>query len=318
MRLHKTAILIAVLSACVLSSSTCVLGRTWYVKQDQTGDAPTIQAAIDSSMAGDTVLVAPGTYSQTAITFFEKDSLSIIGENGANETILHNIENLLILWANHVNHLLIKGFTFENSIDCGLGIDWSSDAVIEECVFKNNQRFGILISVSSLVIIRSNLVYSNSSGIACIDECNGIVISNNTISDNNIGSGPSVGSGVELDAVGSYELYNNIITNNEYGVVFSGGNIEFLCNDAFANSLNYFLFLLSDPTGTNGNISIDPEFCGVNPPESGNFYLQSDSPCAPGNHPEGYACGLIGKFPVGCGTTSTKEKSWGKIKSLFK
>ena len=33
--------------------------RTWYVKPDQTGDAPTIDAAYDSTTTGDTILVAP-------------------------------------------------------------------------------------------------------------------------------------------------------------------------------------------------------------------------------------------------------------------
>jgi len=36
------------------------VSRTWYVRNDGTGDAPTIQAAVDSAAAGDTVLIGLG------------------------------------------------------------------------------------------------------------------------------------------------------------------------------------------------------------------------------------------------------------------
>lgn len=36
--------------------------RTWWIEPSGTGDAPTIQAGMDSAVAGDTVLLAPGTY----------------------------------------------------------------------------------------------------------------------------------------------------------------------------------------------------------------------------------------------------------------
>ncbi len=47
----------------VLASLPCpVEGRSWHVSTDHTGDAPTIQAGLDSASAGDTVLVACGVY----------------------------------------------------------------------------------------------------------------------------------------------------------------------------------------------------------------------------------------------------------------
>src|SRR5262245_36252312 len=38
------------------------LARTWHVRADHTGDAPTIQAGIDSAQAGDEVVLSPGDY----------------------------------------------------------------------------------------------------------------------------------------------------------------------------------------------------------------------------------------------------------------
>jgi hypothetical protein len=55
-----------------------------------------------------------------------------------------------------------------------------------------------------------------------------------------------------------------------------------------------------DPTGTNGNISLDPRFCDY---ESRDFHLAADSPCAPFTPPNP-ECGLIGAWPVGCAATA--------------
>jgi len=268
-----------------------------------------------SCLDGDTVLVAPGTYLQPAITFWEKDSLTIMSEEGANATILHLDGISVILLANHANSITIKGFTFENSQGYGLDIDWCGHVVITENIFKNNQQDAIIISTSGFVTVAYNLIYYNRDGIRCIDATNDIVISNNTISYNNIIAGEEIGSGINLDPIGSYEISNNIITHNKYGVLTRASIITFACNNVFNNGTNYDLDpSMPDPTGTNGNISFFPQFCGSNPDVSGNFYLQSDSPCAPGNHPTGYECGLIGRFPVNCGTTDVRMESWGRIK----
>ena len=146
MKIYRTAILVTALTVCVLSSPTCVLGRTWYVKPDQTGDAPTIQAAIDSSGTGDTVLVAPGTYTQTYISCYFKDMLSIIGEEGAENTILHLSGMPCHLSISACDSLIVRGFTFETSADGGVIFIAASRSVLEGNIFRNIENTAIFIS----------------------------------------------------------------------------------------------------------------------------------------------------------------------------
>lgn len=82
------------------------------------------------------------------------------------------------------------------------------------------------------------------------------------------------------------------------------------CNNvhgnAYANYVN-----LPDLTGEEGNVSVDPQFCGSG---VGNYGLQADSPCAPENND----CGLLmGVYPVACGGTAVESLSWSKLKSLY-
>jgi predicted outer membrane repeat protein len=86
----------------------------------------------------------------------------------------------------------------------------------------------------------------------------------------------------------------------------------FFCCDIYSPEGSAWVDCYADQLGVNGNISADPQFCGE--AGSGNYYLQSDSPCAPANN----SCGaLIGALPVGCEAVATQETSISAIKSLY-
>jgi hypothetical protein len=70
---------------------------------------------------------------------------------------------------------------------------------------------------------------------------------------------------------------------------------------------------LPDPTGTDGNISQDPLFCGFT---GWDLRLTDGSPCGPDN-PQNPGCDLIGALGVGCGPTPVHQVSWGNLKTLF-
>ncbi|MEZ4388826.1 MAG: FlgD immunoglobulin-like domain containing protein [Candidatus Krumholzibacteriia bacterium] len=66
--------------------------------------------------------------------------------------------------------------------------------------------------------------------------------------------------------------------------------------DAFGNLGGDWPAPVDGMVGNDFNLALDPLFCD---PEADVFTLQADSPCAPGNHPDG-GTDLIGAFDVGC------------------
>lgn len=77
-----------VVSACLPPGPS--EARTWYVTPSGTGDAPTIQAAVDSAATGDVILLASGIYTGTGNRDIELrgKELAIRSENGAEATEL--------------------------------------------------------------------------------------------------------------------------------------------------------------------------------------------------------------------------------------
>ncbi len=73
------------------------------------------------------------------------------------------------------------------------------------------------------------------------------------------------------------------------------------CSDVWANENGDFLGGASDPTGQDGNISLDPYFCEV---VADDFTLESNSPCLPPHND----CGLqMGAFGLGCTNTASES-----------
>jgi len=62
----KRVIARSVAVAGLLTLTVPASARTWHVAPDGSGDAPTVQAGIDSAQAGDDVLLAPGAYTWTS------------------------------------------------------------------------------------------------------------------------------------------------------------------------------------------------------------------------------------------------------------
>jgi hypothetical protein len=101
-------------------------------------------------------------------------------------------------------------------------------------------------------------------------------------------------------------LEGNLVVGNGTGISIEPGNeLTLACNDVWGNGGGDWVSV-PDPSGSDGNVSIDPLFCQV---EADNFALEAASPCRPGNHPDGADCGIIGAIDVACTIVGIEEAS---------
>jgi hypothetical protein len=181
--------------------------------------------------------------------------------------------------------------------------------LIEDNEFRNNSEGIFLSSLTQTPVVRQNLFYNTGFTAIELSDNPSAIIENNTIDITRDGQFGAITCQRGSNAI----IRRNILTRVVKGIlclISSTPTIE--CNNLYDIQIPY-AGDCTDQTGINGNISIDPQFCGI--PDSGNYLLQADSPCAPGNHPDGYDCGLMGAKGVGCGNTPVSRATWGSLKA---
>ena len=209
------------LALCV--SFTFAQARTWNIEPDGSGDAPTIQAGIDSAAVGDTVLVHDGIYTGPGNMDLEVggNNICLFSQNGPESTIIDCEGNGrgIYIYPGSGDPTVIHGFTIRNgSATRGGGIHIKSahtlirDCHIHECSAESGGG-GIAIDDTYSVRIRKCFIAGNTAmsggGIlvggvyahAIIDTC--VVIGN-------LASGTGLSSGGGGIALGTNENYANV------------------------------------------------------------------------------------------------------------
>lgn len=134
-----------------------------------------------------------------------------------------------------------------------------------------------------------------------------------------IASGTSGGPGCPSAHVNRCIIAFGVGGSGYYQYYYYPETYPMRCTDIYGNEGGDWVDGLADRLGVDGNISACPSFCLADV-EPYDFRLCDGSPCLPGNHPDGYDCGLIGALGEGCvcGPTSSKPSTWGAIKALYR
>jgi hypothetical protein len=209
-------------------------------------DQPTIQSAINAASNGDTVVVAPGTYTEN-INFLGK-AITVESSKGAKVTTINGggVSSVVTFSSHETLASVLKGFTLTNG---------------SATITADYQGGGIAIDVASPTIedniIEDNLAEDAGGGIGINSGSpliQGNTIRNNgqTIADFGVGGG-----GISVSGKGSAQIIGNLIQNNSWnssGAGFGGGislngSVSTLIEGLYLNST---LALLANNTITDG------------------------------------------------------------------
>lgn len=301
---------------------------TWYIKADGTGDAPTIQDGVTAAANGDTVLLAPGTFTGTGNKYINLRSkaITVTSEAGPEATIIdcEGVGNAFDLRGETSS--VISGLTIQNGhashgggIHCNASSPRIENNIIKDCTalsYGGGMYFGYshavvqhnvvtncsapkgggisLYKCASIMTLHFNTITHNiatnaGGGIHFWDSPPTMV--NNTL----VGNGAPSGGGLFLTGTFSTPwIYRTIIAFGTDGTaIFCGAGAAptFICCDIFANAGGSAL------CGMDGgsNFSADPQFCGDS--GNGDFWLSTTSPCWVDNSP---CISLVGAWPAGC------------------
>ncbi len=228
----------------------------------------------------------------------------------------------------------VSGSTESGIVIAGCPGGAYSDVEISSCLVESNARHGVegelsggkariaeseirangLSGVSilhSYVEVARNVIHDNgANGVA--EEAGTASIHSNTIARNAL-------AGIHIATGGNpytQTIERNVVALNGTAGIFgdAGGIYAVTCGDVWGNGAGgaeNYAGAIPDGTGTAGNISADPIFCGA---ASGVFSLAAESPAL------AQACGAMGAAEMpGCAEPdAARAATWGEIKALFR
>ncbi|HEY3412500.1 MAG TPA: right-handed parallel beta-helix repeat-containing protein [Armatimonadota bacterium] len=177
------------------------------------------------------------------------------------------------------NQITGNSNTYSNGSGGGLYLDGSPE-VQDNLIADNSAGYGggIFVNKGSPLIannaVSSNVVSANGGGIYLYQGVPTLI--NNTVASNSGGTSGN-GGGIYADST-TATIANTIIAFNTSGGLFKSTNsaINLSHNDVYGSLPYDYGNYATPPTGSNGNIAIDPQLVQ---PTARNLHIQETSPC---------------------------------------
>ncbi len=304
---------------------------TWYVKADGSGDAPTIQAAIDSATHGDTVLIADGTYTGEGNfdLSYRGKLLVLTSQNGPEKTIIDcqaseaSPKRGFLFDQGEDSRAILQNLTITGGFTAhGAGVfcDWYCTPQVLNCVITENfaQGAGGGVLVQRSTPYFENCVLSgnraNVGGGFYLNVYANITIQNCTIVSNvasffDRGHADAIYSHLSAPRIDRSIIAAGSPYNEAIYCEFASAP-EVTCTNIVGFGQGDWVSCIDSLEGVHGNMSVDPIFCDT---LEGNYRLRPESLCAPSNSD----CGvLIGARGVGCDPTGVDEPDSTNATSL--
>jgi hypothetical protein len=204
------------------------------------------------------------------------------------------------------------------AVFCEIG----ADITLSGCCFNGNyaRRGSAIGCAGGNQVVLDHCIFSGNSATnyGCVLAASGqtqVTMSTSSCYGNQCSQGGVFVGDISPGTFTSVIIARNIATVPIDWTGTTDGPIMVCCN-LYGNTGGDWVGCIAGQYDTNGNFSACPSFCHA---EAGDFHLCDESPCLPGNHPDGYGCGLIGALGEGCscGPTQTDPTTWGGIKSLY-
>ncbi len=251
--------------------------RTLYVSpsgSDSTGTGTrakpwkTIGKSVTQAVAGDLILISPGTYAESLTIELTGTVLSPIEfrANGGAVIIDGTVSTRDAVFVTYSSYVILDGWTVQNAPRAGLRIDASDHVTVRNGTFANNGRWGVFTDFSDDLLIENNEAYGSvlEHGIYHSNSGDRPTIRGNVIHDNHAAglhmnadesqggdgiisgalvegnaiynNGTGGGAAINMDGITDSVVRNNLLYNNH-----ASGIAVFQQDGAVCSNNNQFL-----------------------------------------------------------------------------